>query len=306
MQNTKIRAAAFTCCLLFPLTRVRTFPGGLAQTPSAISRCLRATRLSATVSYFLLLFHFLYPAYFSFFAGNLHTQPATHPVRFFPAARTLRFHYFFVRSILILSQVATLSSGVSRPHLTRIILIHPQVRTSRSGLPAIRFPYLFLSKHSQPFTSHHTFFRRQPAISYPQHSYQFSSQNLARRLAGQHHSITNHSHRRPPSSPDASGLPPFPSTLPQPSTPPISHFFFFLSSTLFLFLFFFFLLSPFSFFLLFIIFSLHFLFSRLFLFAFLLFSFLFPFSFFYHITLHVFLCAPSQRLQNRTQFCKPV
>ena len=112
--------------------------------------------------------------------------------------------------------------------------------------------------------------------------------------------------RRPPSSPDASGIPPFPSTLPQPSTPPISHFFFFLSSTLFLFLFFFFLLSPFSFFLLFIIFSLHFLFSRLFLFAFLLFSFLFPFSFFYHITLHVFLCAPSQRLQNRTQFCKPV
>lgn len=86
--------------------------------------------------------------------------------------------------------------------------------------------------------------------------------------------------RRPPPSPDASGLPPFPSTLSQPSTPPISHFFFFLSSTLFLFLFFFFLLSPFSFFLLFIIFSLHFLFSRLFLFAFLLFSFLFPFYFF--------------------------
>ena len=114
--------------------------------------------------------------------------------------------------------------------------------------------------------------------------------------------------RRPPSSPDASGLPPFPSTLPQPSTPPISHFFFFLSFTLFLFLFFFlsFFFPLFLFFLLFIIFSLHFLFSRLFLFAFLLFSFLFPFSFFYHITLHVFLCAPSQRLQNRTQFCKPV
>lgn len=148
LQNTKIRAAAFTCCLLFPKKRARTFPGGLAQTPSAISRCLRATPFPPLSSIFLLLFHFLYPAYFSFFAGNLHTQPATHPVRFLPAARTLRFHYFSFRSVLILSQVATLSSGVSRPHLTRIILIHPQARTSRSGLPATRFPYLFLSKHS--------------------------------------------------------------------------------------------------------------------------------------------------------------
>ena len=47
-------------------------------------------------SIFLLLFHLLCPVYFSFFSGNLHTQPATHPVRFLPAARTLRFHYFFV------------------------------------------------------------------------------------------------------------------------------------------------------------------------------------------------------------------
>lgn len=104
--------------------------------------------------------------------------------------------------------------------------------------------------------------------------------------------------RRPPPSPDASGLPPFPSTLPQPSTPPISHFFFFLSFTLFLFLFFFFLSSsPFLF-----IFSLHFLFSRLFLSSF-LFSFsyhLFLFSFFYFYHHACFSCAPSQRLKNRT------
>lgn len=95
--------------------------------------------------------------------------------------------------------------------------------------------------------------------------------------------------RRPPPSPDASGLPPFPSTLPQPSTPPISHFFFFFFlPPFFFFSFFSFFFPLFLFFLLFIIFSLHFLFSRLFLFAFLLFSFLFPFYFFYHITLHVF------------------
>ena len=95
--------------------------------------------------------------------------------------------------------------------------------------------------------------------------------------------------RRPPASPDASGLPHFPSTLLQPSTPPISHFFFFFFlPPFFFFSFFSFFFPLFLFFLLFIIFSLHFLFSRLFLFAFLLFSFLFPFYFFYHITLHVF------------------
>lgn len=95
--------------------------------------------------------------------------------------------------------------------------------------------------------------------------------------------------RRPPASPDASGLPHFTSTLLQPSTPPISHFFFFFFlPPFFFFSFFSFFFPLFLFFLLFIIFSLHFLFSRLFLFAFLLFSFLFPFYFFYHITLHVF------------------
>lgn len=94
--------------------------------------------------------------------------------------------------------------------------------------------------------------------------------------------------RRPPASPDASGLPPFPSTLPQPSTPPISHFFFFFFLPPFFFFSFFsfFLLSPFSFF----FFSLLFLVYTFFFLAFfyLLFSFLFPFYFFYHITLHVF------------------
>lgn len=135
-------------------------------------------------SIFFTSFPFSVPSIFQFLCRQLTYTACNTSSLVLPVVRTLRFHYFFVRSILILSQVATLSSGVSRPHLTRIILIHPQVRTSRSGLPAIRFPYLFLSKHSQPFTSHHTFFRRQPAISYPQHSYQFSSQNLALRLAG--------------------------------------------------------------------------------------------------------------------------
>lgn len=149
LQNTKIRAAAFTCCLLFPKKRARTFPGGLAQTPSVISRCLRATRLSATVIYFfLLLFHFLCPVYFSFFADNLHTQPATHPVWFcllseryaFIIFRSKHSHFFasryafFRRQPAVILPAAFLSIRRSVPRIP--------------ALPATRFPYLFLSKHS--------------------------------------------------------------------------------------------------------------------------------------------------------------
>lgn len=78
LQNTKIRAAAFTCCLLFPQKRARTFPGGLAQTPSAISRCLRATSFplhfaaafhSSNIPFFLFSFFysFSFSLFFSFF-----------------------------------------------------------------------------------------------------------------------------------------------------------------------------------------------------------------------------------------------
>ena len=129
-------------------------------------------------SIFLLLFYFLCPAYFSFFASNYYTACNTSS-SVLPAVSLC----FTFRFLPFRQQSRFLPASAGR-HLTRIILIHPQARTSRSGLPATRFPYLFLSKHSQPFTSHHTFFRRQPAISYPQHSYQFSSQNLALRLAG--------------------------------------------------------------------------------------------------------------------------
>lgn len=148
LQNTKIRAAAFTCCLLFPQKRARTFPGGLSQTPSVISRCLRATRLSATVIYFFYFFSIFCAQYISVSLPTTYIHSLQHIQFGFACCQNATLSSFFVRSILILSQVATLSFGVSRPHLTRIILIHPQARTSRSGLPATRFPYLFLSKHS--------------------------------------------------------------------------------------------------------------------------------------------------------------
>lgn len=67
LQNTKIRAAAFTCCLLFPQKRARTFPGGLAQTPSAISRCLRATSFPL---HFVAAFHSSNILFFLFFLSS--------------------------------------------------------------------------------------------------------------------------------------------------------------------------------------------------------------------------------------------
>lgn len=137
LQNTKIRAAAFTCCLLFPQKRARDFPGGLAQTPS---------RHCHLFFYFFSIFCI---QHISVSLPATYTHSRQHiPFGFCLLPELYAFIIFSFRSVLILSQVATLSSGVSRPHLTRIILIHPQARTSRSGLPATRFPYLFLSKHS--------------------------------------------------------------------------------------------------------------------------------------------------------------
>ena len=303
MQNTKIRAAAFTCCLLFPLTRVRTFPGGLAQTPSAISRCLRATRLSSTVIYFFTSFPFSVSSIFQYLCRQLtHTAGNTS------------------RSVFACCQNSTLS-------------------------------LFFRSKYSHSFASRHAFFRRQPAASYPHHSYPSPSQNLAFRIAGhtlpvpfsfkafsafhqpshflpasaghilpaaflpilkpesrapacrpllqiyhtyltyksqpltfgsagQHYFNHQPFPRRPPPSPDASGLPPFPATLPQPSTPPISHFFFFFFLPPFFFFSFF--LSSFPFF--FFFFSLLFLVYTFFFLAF----FYLLFCFFHFFFLSIF------------------
>lgn len=86
--------------------------------------------------------------------------------------------------------------------------------------------------------------------------------------------------RRPPPSPDASGLPPFPATLPQPSTPPISHFFFFFFLPPFFFFSFF--LSSFPFF--FFFFSLLFLVYTFFFLAF----FYLLFCFFHFFFLSIF------------------
>ncbi len=196
LQNTKIRAAAFTCCLLFPQKRARTFPGGLAHALRHLPMP-PGYLLSATVIYFFTSFPFFVSSIFQFLCRQLtHTAGNTSrsvfaccqnstlslffrfevfsffrkSPRFLPAsagrilpASFLSIHKpelrvpdcrphasrtFFFQSILSLSLAITLSSGVSRPYLTSSILTNSQARTSRSGLPATRFPYLFLSKHS--------------------------------------------------------------------------------------------------------------------------------------------------------------
>lgn len=125
LQNTKIRAAAFTCCLLFPQKRARDFPGGLAQTPS------RHCQL------FFYFFSIFCVQYISVSLPATYTHSLQHIQFGFACCQNATLSSFFVRSVLILSQVATLSSGFSRPHLTSSILTNSQARTSRSGLPAI-------------------------------------------------------------------------------------------------------------------------------------------------------------------------
>lgn len=174
LQNTKIRAAAFTCCLLFPQKRARTFPGGLAQTPSRHCHlffyffsifCAQYISVSLPTTYIHSLQHIQFgfaccqnATLSSFFVRSILifsqvvtpssgvSRPSSYPQHsYLYAGQCLAFRLcrphasrtFFFQSILSLSLAITLSSGVSRPYLTSSILTNSQARTSRSGLPAI-------------------------------------------------------------------------------------------------------------------------------------------------------------------------
>lgn len=69
-----------------------------------------------------------------------------------PACRPHASRTFFFQSILSLSPAITLSSGVSRPYLTRSILTNSQARISRSGLPAITSDISYLLNIQKPAT----------------------------------------------------------------------------------------------------------------------------------------------------------
>lgn len=224
-------------------------------------------------SIFFTSFPFSVPSIFQFLCRQLTYTACNTSSLVLPVVRTLRFHHFSFEAFSFFRKSLRLLPALAGHILPAAFL---PIRKPEPRAPACR-PLLQI---------YHTYLT-------------YKSQTLTFGSAGQHHSITNHSHRRPPPSPDASGLPPFPSTLPQPSTPPISHFFFFLSSTLFLFLFFFFLLSPFSFFLLFIIFSLHFLFLAFFYLLFCFFHFFFLSIFFIISPCTFFMCtSPKDVKQN--------
>lgn len=275
LQNTKIRAAAFTCCLLFPQKRARDFPGGLAQTPS------RHCQL------FFYFFSIFCVQYISVSLPATYTHSLQHIQFGFACCQNATLSSFFVRSVLILSQVATLSSGFSRPHLTSSILTNSQARTSRSGFPAITSDISLLNiqkpdthiRLCRPASLNHQPFPQTPsaisrclrATSFPRHfAAAFYFSNIPFFLFSFFYSFSF----------SLFFLLPFFS------------FSFFLS---------FFCPFPFPFFLLFI-FSLHFLFSRLFLSSF-LFSFsypLFPFSFFLFLSpCTFFVCTiPKAAKQN--------
>lgn len=327
MQNTKIRAAAFTCCLLFPLTRVRTFPGGLAQTPLRHLPMPPATRLSSTVIYFFTSFPFSVSSIFQFLCRQL-THTAGNTSRsvfaccqnstlslFFRSKYSHSFasrHAFFRRQPGRILPASFLSIHKSeprvpdcRPYASRtfffqsILSLSPAITLSSGVSPAHILPAAFLpilkpesrAPACRPITSDISYLLN---IQKPATHIRLCRPALLQSPTLPQTSSAISRCLRSTSFPRHFAAAFYSSNIP--------FFLFFLSSTLFLFLFFSFFFPLFLFFLLFIIFSLHFLFSRLFLSSF-LFSFSYPlflFSFFYFYHHACFSCAPSQRLKNRT------
>ena len=120
---------------------------------------------------FLLLFHFLHPAYFSFFCRQLPRAAGSTSRSVFTCRQNSTLSSFFsFKAFSAFHQPSYLLPALAGRHFTRSILIHTQARASRSGFASrihTTSPISFHSKHSQPFISHHTFFRRQPAVISP-------------------------------------------------------------------------------------------------------------------------------------------
>lgn len=269
-QKYELQLLPVACC--FHKNELELFREDWHRRPPRISRCLRATRLSATVIYFFYFFSIFCAQYISVSLPTTYIHSLQHIQFGFACCQNATLSSFFVRSILILSQVVTPSSGVSRPSS------YPQHSYQFSSQNLARrlcrphasrnfsfkaFSAFHQSSHFLPASAGHILPAAFLPIRKPEprapacrpllqiyHTYlTYKSQTLTFGSAGQHYFNHQPFPRRPPPSSDASGLPPFPSTLPQPSTPPISHFFFFFFlPPFFFFSFFFFLLSPFSFF----------------------------------------------------------
>ena len=126
-------------CLWFPQKRVRTFPGGLAQTPSAISRCLRATSFPR---HFAAAFHSSNTLFFSFSFFH-HFSLSFFPSFFFHFSLffLLFFRLHFLCSRLFLSSFFLFSFFSLPNHITLHVFCvhHPKgCKTERSSVSRSR------------------------------------------------------------------------------------------------------------------------------------------------------------------------
>lgn len=145
LQNTKTRAATFTCCRRFHKNELELFLEDWPRRPPASPDAYGLPAFPPLSSNFLLLFYFLHPAYFSFFVGNFHAQPAVHPIRFCLLSGLYAFIIFSFEVFLFFRKPSLLLPALTgHTHTQHHILIHAQTRTSRSGLPATHFPHFFI------------------------------------------------------------------------------------------------------------------------------------------------------------------
>ena len=311
LQNTKTRAATFTCCRRFHKNELELF---LEDWPRRPPPSPDASGLPPFLHRHLIFYFF---SIFCIQHISVSLQPTSTRIRqYIPSDFCLlpelyAFIIFSFEVFLSFHQPSHLLPASAGRYLTYSILIHQQARASRSGFACHNISRIFFVQ---------SILNISPAItlssgasrpsSHPHHSYPTKAIPPASGFAGQYHTtstkpITNTFLRRPPPSPDASGLPPFPATLPQTSTPPIHPFF---SFSLFFFSFFcpfpfsfFSFFYPFSFFFPFSLFFLIFIFSLNFLF-FSPFSILF-FCFFCSFSSHLFFSFFSSHRITLLTFC---
>ena len=236
---------------------------------------------------FLLLFHFLHPAYFSFFCRQLPRAAGSTSRSVFTCRQNSTLSSFFrsKHSQPFISHYTLFRRKPAIPtrNITFLSIHRPEPRVP--AFPAASTPhlqYLFQSKQSQPFISYHAFFRHKTAVILPVAFLSHKSHSTHIRLCRpvpHHQHQTNYQHF--PQTPSAISRCLRATSFPRrfaagfhSSNAPILFFFsflFFLFSALFLFLFFlsfFFSLSLF-FFSLFLLFLSSFLFSFFLLYIFL-------------------------------------
>ena len=121
---------------------------------------------------FLLLFHFLHPAYFSFFCRQLPRAAGSTSRSVFTCRQNSTLSSFFrsKHSQPFISHYTLFRRKPAIPtrNITFLSIHRPEPRVP--AFPAASTPhlqYLFQSKQSQPFISYHAFFRHKTAVILP-------------------------------------------------------------------------------------------------------------------------------------------